>query len=66
MKLSEAQERALGKLTGQWQSAYELQLGLNTLDSLVRKNLVEINAGIGALWFPRTEISYRLKNGEGR
>ena len=66
MKLSEAQQRALGKLTGKWQNAYKLGESIATLGCLVRKGLADRKSGPGASWCPQVGISYRLKTGGGR
>lgn len=39
MKLSATQQRALGKLTRSWRTAYDIQEGIHTLRALVRKGL---------------------------
>jgi hypothetical protein len=60
-KLSPTQERAMAKLTQEWQSAYELRESLATLGSLVRKGLAEVKHGYGSMFLPRAEIKYRRK-----
>ena len=59
MKLSKTQQRALEKLTDKWQSSYRLQESRNTLNSLVRLELVERKSEMGAYFCPRTCIVYR-------
>lgn len=60
-KLSETQQRALGKLHEHlYYSAYELQESIRTLDSLCNKGLAEKKLERGAVAFPRTGTTYRL------
>lgn len=61
MKLSKTQQKALKKLTKHWQSSYTLQENRNTLNSLVRLELAEVNYNTGASFFPRTGIVYKKK-----
>ena len=63
MKLSDSQIRALKKLrplSATWQTPYDLKESRITLDSLVRKGLVEREYGAGAYAFPRVGNHYRL------
>ena len=60
IKLSKPQKKALEKLSEtQWQSAYKLGIGLNTLQSLLRKELVEANYGAGSFSCPQVGIQFR-------
>lgn len=61
MKLSKAQQRAYDKLTDKWQSAYELQERIVTLDILVTKGIADCYAGLGAVFFPQNGMKYRRK-----
>lgn len=66
MKLSKLQEQALGKLTNEWQSAYELGFKLCTLNSLADRGLAKRNYGLGSYAFPRSGIKFKLaKNTNG-
>ena len=62
MKLSKAQQKAIKKMSGKWQTAYELQIGLNTLDALHAKQLADRKLEQGYTAFPRTSILYRLSD----
>jgi len=60
MKLSKAQERALGKLsTSEWRSAYDLQESRRTLNALVGLKLAEVHNDFGHFMLPRIMIKYR-------
>lgn len=61
MKLTQIQERALNKLTKEFQCAYELQESINTLRVLVNLGLAEHKQSIGVLFAPRIANSYRRK-----
>lgn len=61
MKLTPAQQKAMAKLTREWQSAYRLGFSRNTLDALVRRGLAEHRAETGYLFFPTIGNKYRLK-----
>lgn len=62
MKLTKAQERALGKLTYKLQSAFELKESLPTLNSLVKKGLaIHYCYTLGSLFSPRTAHHYALR-----
>jgi hypothetical protein len=61
MKLSVPQQKALNKLTDEWQSSYELQVRLNTLYVLVDKGLVERKSLVGYMFSPRNNILFRKK-----
>jgi hypothetical protein len=58
--LSKSQKRAIGKLTREWKSSYEIQESRTVLDSLVAKGLVEVMMDLGSIAFPRINIKYRL------
>jgi hypothetical protein len=63
MKLTKAQERAQGKLTSEWQSAYDMQESIPTLEGLVaRKVAVMKRDSLGAVYSPRTSIRFRLSS----
>jgi len=72
MKLSKTQQRALGKLTGNWKCAYELQERLPTLWSLVRGGFAQSENSdmksipVGHLLCPRHHIYFRLHGQEGK
>jgi hypothetical protein len=59
-RLSKAQERALAKLAQEWQSAYDLQESITTLDALVGKGFAarKVNT-LGSMFSPRTSCLYR-------
>ena len=59
MKLSNTQQRALEKLTIEWQSSYSLGEGLSTLRSLSNKGLAEIKYDQGSSFMPRVQIKFR-------
>ncbi len=59
VKLSQAQQRAYDKLTNKFQSAYDLQEYLNTLDILVSKGLADSFKGFAAFFFPRGGWLYK-------
>ena len=61
MKLSVPQQKALNKLTNEWQSPYDLHVGLNVLDALVNRGLAERKRELGYLFSPRTNILFRKK-----
>lgn len=60
-KLSATQERALGKLTGEWECAYKIGESLPTLDALVKAGFARKRnpGGPGAMFSPRTFWLYR-------
>ena len=64
-KLSETQLKAMGKLHKvAFLSAYELQVGINTLDALVSRGLAERKLEKhGYMFSPRTATCYRLAPG---
>ena len=63
MKMTKAQERAKGKLTSEWQSAYDMQESIPTLEGLVaRKVAVMKRDTLGVLYSPRTSIQFRLSS----
>lgn len=62
MKLSKTQQRVLEKLTNEWQSSYTLGEGLNTLESLVNKGLIEVKRELGSSFMPRIQIKFRKKD----
>ena len=60
-KLTQIQRFALANLNdGKWHTAYNLQISRRVLDSLVRYGLAESVNRPGSLFFPRTNIEYRL------
>jgi hypothetical protein len=59
MKITDTQVRALNKLTDKYQSAYQLQEKLNTLNSLVKLKLAQHITSRGSLFFPRTSNLYK-------
>mgnify|MGYP001561029658 CR=1 FL=1 len=59
--MTTAQLRALGKVTSEWKSAYELHETLGTLIALKRIGLVEFRKCLGHVWTPRTSMLFRLK-----
>ena len=61
-KLTKAQERAKGKLTTEWQTAYEIQETIPTLEGLVSRNLAVMKYDLGSYFSPRTSIYFKLKN----
>lgn len=59
-KLSPRQKEALEKLSEtEWQSPYDLQVSLATLNSLYRKGLVERQLDWRAEFAPRNETKFR-------
>jgi len=60
MKLTNAQEKALSKLTDKHQSAYTLQESISTLRVLVKLGLAESKCStLGSMFSPRTANTYR-------
>ena len=60
-KLTPTQESAYRKLTNEWQSGYDLQESMATLDALVKKGYAK-SSGHGSLssvYSPRTSILYK-------
>lgn len=65
MKLTKAQERALTKLTHEWQCAYTIGESLPTLEGLVaRKAAIMKRDTLGTMYSPRTAIHFKLPNVE--
>ena len=62
MRLSEAQSRALSKLSHKWEPAYRLKEHISTLRSLVRKGLAESKGegSLGSGYCASTTIDFRL------
>ncbi len=61
-KLSKAQERAYNKLSySEYKNAYTLKENLNTLYSLVGRDLADIRHHLGSMAFPNTNIFFRKK-----
>lgn len=60
-KLSKTQQRALEKLTDEWQSGYKLGEKINTLKVLVNKGLAIEKRERGYSYMPRTCIVYKKK-----
>ena len=62
MKLSKPQQIALDRMEpGVWHCAYDLRVGINTLDALVRHGLIEYRTDLDYLFCPQTGRKYRLK-----
>lgn len=60
MALSTAQQRALAKATSEWQSAYELQESISTLNALVRVGLLQKRCTqLGSFYDARNADEYR-------
>jgi len=60
-KLSPSQQVALARCTTEWQSAYQLQATVATLDALVKRSILERHTdALGAMFSPRTANHYRL------
>ena len=61
MKLTKAQQRALGKMGADCEySAYDLGESTSTLDALVNKGYLTREAGLGAIYSPRVNVKYKL------
>ena len=58
-KLSPAQQKAIERLTSEWNGAYTLRSSLPTLNSLVRLGFAEKRDGLGSLFFPRSNVMFR-------
>lgn len=58
--MTKTQTKALKKLNNNWQSAYELQESLSTLNSLVRIKKAKSKSEIGSAFSPRTAIKFKL------
>ena len=65
-ELSPARKTALARLkkVGKEQSAYELQIKINTLDALVKRGCATIRFGEGSATWPRSCIYYKAKQEE--
>ena len=60
MKLTKAQERSAGKLTDEWQSAYELRESLPTLEGLVARKVAERKRSeLWSVFLPMSQIWFR-------
>jgi len=60
MKITNSQQSALSKLKkDKWLSSYDLQIGINTLNALVRKGLAVSKRTDGAMAFPRSCIFFK-------
>lgn len=60
-KLTVKQREALIALaSGEWRNAYSLRQSLGTLNALNRRKMVERKTGLGAHFFPRTAIEWRI------
>lgn len=64
IKPTKAQQRALAKLTNEWQSAYQLKETIPTLEGLFRRGLAEQLLDKGYLMMPHNQIKFRLKPSE--
>ena len=63
-RLSKKQKEAIEKMKeGEWHSAYGLQVGINTLEALVRKGLVRTRYQLGSIAFPRNASKWQLIQG---
>jgi len=61
-KLTPAQQKALPKLTGEWQCAYSIGVSMATLSALCSKGFAEHKQdALGAMFSPTTANHYRLK-----
>lgn len=64
-KLSKRQKEAIEKMKdGEWHSAYDLQVGINTLEALVRKGFVRTRYQLGSMAFPHNASKWQLVQGE--
>lgn len=62
MKLSPSQQKALAALSDvEWKSAYDIQVSISTLDSLVKKKLATRKIEQGHMFSPRTAIMFRRR-----
>lgn len=61
--LTKLQKRCMSKLSmDKWQSAYELEENLNTLNGLHKRRLVIAKGMQGSYFYPRTNLLWKLKN----
>lgn len=58
---TQAQQRALFKLTDQWRSAYDMQERLTTLNALVRRGVADRRYLAGSMFFPRIQIEFKAR-----
>ena len=63
MKLSLSQRITLSKLTSEWQSAFQIDERMNTLNSLVKMGLALRKIEVGSTFFPKIKTYYK-KGGE--
>lgn len=59
--LTNAQQRALNKLTDEGQCAYKLRESVSTLRSLIRKGYAVSQNQEGYLFFPSNQILFKKK-----
>jgi len=60
-KLSKTQSKVVRKMIDmKWYSAYDLQCGISTLESLYKRGIVGKSSGLGSLFCPRTGIKFSL------
>ena len=60
--ITKTQWQAIQKMKdGKQHCAYDVGCGLNTLEALERKGIVEKKTKFGYLFFPRINIQYKLK-----
>lgn len=61
MKISPRQREALAKLADATQAtAYDLRIGMNTLEALEGRGLLTARRGLGSMAFPHTSIQWRI------
>ena len=61
MKLSPAQEKAMEKVTNEWQCSYSLKISRATLNALISKGLLTSANKYGSIFSPCTSIFYKKK-----
>ncbi len=61
VQLTPTQIKTIGKMKKEiWYSAYDLQVGVNTLNALHSKGVVNKQTHPGYIWSPRTSLQFRL------
>ena len=61
IELTPTQIKTVEKMKkGIWYSAYDLRVGVNTLNALYSKGVVNKRVHPGYIWSPRTSLRFRL------
>ncbi len=61
IQLTSIQIKIIKKMKrGIWYSAYDLQVGINTLNALHSKGVLNKQTHSGYIWCPRTNLQFKL------